>query len=134
MHQEEEPAPTTPRPHEQHDCGSYRKAAAWVTSQCAVALPYRLRSIVRPQTPRLRSVRRTRLPHPSSCWKLQSFEKVVKYRHTKPEPERYIEPKIRPCLVCKTPFQSEWSGERICRRCKSAKIWRSSSVATQRGR
>jgi hypothetical protein len=34
----------------------------------------------------------------------------------------YTEPKTGPCLVCKTQFQSEWSGERICRRCKSAKI------------
>jgi hypothetical protein len=37
----------------------------------------------------------------------------------------YTEPKTGPCLVGKTQFQSEWSGERICRRCKSAKIWRS---------
>jgi hypothetical protein len=31
----------------------------------------------------------------------------------KPEPEIYTEPKTGPCLVCKTQFQSEWSGERI---------------------
>jgi hypothetical protein len=66
--------------------------------------------------------------------KLQSefIQKLaVTYEPTKSEPERYIEPKTRLCLVCKTPFQSEWSGERICRRCKSAKIWRSGGVATQ---
>ena len=54
--------------------------------------------------------------------------------HTKPEPERQVEPKMRPCLVCKTQFLSEWSGERICRRCKSAKVWRGGGVNTQRGR
>ena len=61
-------------------------------------------------------------------------EDVVTHDHTKPEAERHVEPKTRPCLVCKTPFQSEWSGERICRRCKSGKIWRSGGVTTQRGR
>jgi hypothetical protein len=49
------------------------------------------------------------------------------------ERERHTEGKTRPCLVCKTPFESEWSGERVCRRCKSGKIWRS-GVATQRSR
>jgi hypothetical protein len=62
------------------------------------------------------------------------IEDVVTHDHTKPEPERPVEPQTRPCLVCKTPFLSAWSGERICRRCKSGKIWRSGGVATQRGR
>jgi hypothetical protein len=48
--------------------------------------------------------------------------------HTKPQSDRPAEMKTRPCLVCKTPFQSEWSGERICRRCKSAKGWRSGTA------
>lgn len=58
--------------------------------------------------------------------------KVVTYDHTEPEP--VAEPKTRLCLRCKAPFQSQWSGERICRRCKSAKIWRTSNVATERRR
>ena len=33
--------------------------------------------------------------------------------------------KQRTCLVCRTPFQSAWAGERICPRCKSTKAWRS---------
>jgi hypothetical protein len=33
-------------------------------------------------------------------------------------------PKERECLRCKTAFQSEWWGERICRRCKSSASWR----------
>lgn len=33
-------------------------------------------------------------------------------------------PKVRACLRCKADFRSEWSGERICRRCKSSTSWR----------
>lgn len=33
-------------------------------------------------------------------------------------------PRVRACLRCKADFQSEWSGERICRRCKSSARWR----------
>ena len=32
--------------------------------------------------------------------------------------------KTRRCLRCKTPFQSKWSGERICGRCKGSAAWR----------
>lgn len=34
-------------------------------------------------------------------------------------------PKLRQCLRCSAEFESEWSGERICRRCKSSATWRS---------
>lgn len=33
-------------------------------------------------------------------------------------------PKRRNCLRCKSSFKSEWSGERICAKCKVAKSWR----------
>jgi len=33
--------------------------------------------------------------------------------------------RTRDCLTCRSPFESEWSGERICRRCKSHRSWRS---------
>ncbi len=33
--------------------------------------------------------------------------------------------RTRDCLTCRAPFESEWSGERICRRCKSHRTWRS---------
>jgi hypothetical protein len=33
-------------------------------------------------------------------------------------------PRVRLCLRCRTSFESEWSGERICRRCKSTTSWR----------
>jgi hypothetical protein len=34
-------------------------------------------------------------------------------------------PKVRRCLRCSTTFSSQWSGERICSRCKSSNAWRS---------
>ena len=34
-------------------------------------------------------------------------------------------PKMRRCLCCKEELHSEWSGERICSRCKNKSIWRS---------
>jgi hypothetical protein len=40
---------------------------------------------------------------------------------------RDSESKIRNCLICKSPFPSAWSGERVCRRCKSTSAWRSGS-------
>lgn len=33
--------------------------------------------------------------------------------------------KSRNCLRCGTGFESEWSGERICPRCKGSNTWRS---------
>jgi len=38
------------------------------------------------------------------------------------------EEKVRKCLICKTPFQSAWAGERVCRRCKSTSTWRSTGL------
>lgn len=35
-------------------------------------------------------------------------------------------PKVRQCLKCATEFPSQWSGERICPRCKSTNAWRTS--------
>ncbi len=33
-------------------------------------------------------------------------------------------PKTRNCLRCTSIFTSEWSGERICPRCKSSRAWK----------
>jgi hypothetical protein len=52
--------------------------------------------------------------------------------HKKPASFRYTEPKTKPCLVCKSPFLSEWAGERICRRCKSTAAWKSGVVSRSR--
>ena len=32
--------------------------------------------------------------------------------------------KSRKCLMCKSAFSSEWSGERICPRCKGKNAWK----------
>jgi 5-methylcytosine-specific restriction endonuclease McrA len=46
--------------------------------------------------------------------------------HKRPEadPEIVRIRKERQCLLCLVPFESEWSGERICQKCKSRSIWR----------
>lgn len=36
-------------------------------------------------------------------------------------------PKVRACLRCRVSFESQWSGERICSRCKSSHAWRAGS-------
>jgi len=33
-------------------------------------------------------------------------------------------PKVRQCLRCEATFSSNWSGERICSRCKGSNAWR----------
>ena len=33
-------------------------------------------------------------------------------------------PKVRDCLRCSKSFDSAWSGERICKRCKNTSSWR----------
>jgi len=45
-----------------------------------------------------------------------------------PMVERYMQPKTRLCLICRSPFPSAWAGERICRHCKSKSAWRNGVV------
>lgn len=40
----------------------------------------------------------------------------------------------RACLRCKTVFQSEGFGERICPRCKGSAVWKSAQSAHGDGR
>lgn len=35
-----------------------------------------------------------------------------------------LQRQIRKCLRCQKPFESEWIGERICKRCKNSGVWR----------
>ncbi len=35
-----------------------------------------------------------------------------------------LELKARVCLMCRKSFESEWAGERVCRKCKSTETWR----------
>lgn len=37
-------------------------------------------------------------------------------------------PKARQCLSCKTGFNSEWAGERICPACKRKSLWTSGAL------
>lgn len=45
-----------------------------------------------------------------------------------------VEPETRSrrCLRCNANFQSEWAGERICRRCKNTTAWRNGTPAQYR--
>jgi len=47
-----------------------------------------------------------------------------------PMPERIYITKTRSCLKCREPFESEWSGERVCRRCKGRDSWRGGTIST----
>lgn len=40
------------------------------------------------------------------------------------EQEAVAPPKLRQCLRCRSTFESAWSGERICSRCKGSHAWR----------
>ena len=42
----------------------------------------------------------------------------------KPVPRRIERKKVRACLKCRGPFESEWSGERVCKKCKTRISWR----------
>jgi len=43
---------------------------------------------------------------------------------TKDEEEQAPSQKTRKCLFCSTDFLSEWSGERVCKKCKATAAWR----------
>ncbi len=45
------------------------------------------------------------------------------YKEITKEPVK-TDPKSRACLMCHKPFESEWAGERVCRKCKSTETWR----------
>lgn len=49
----------------------------------------------------------------------------------KPEADPEIPwiPKLRTCLMCRTSFRSQWSGERVCAKCKSSRDWRTGDAA-----
>ncbi len=49
---------------------------------------------------------------------------------SKPEPERIHVAKTRKCLKCCEPFESEWSGERVCKHCKSLGSGREATTST----
>ena len=50
--------------------------------------------------------------------------------HKKPSTEWIGVAKSRLCLKCREPFKSEWSGERVCKHCKSLNSWREATTST----
>ncbi len=40
------------------------------------------------------------------------------------EPGAVPQNKARRCLMCRDNFMSEWSGERVCVKCKTKSTWR----------
>ncbi len=51
-------------------------------------------------------------------------------RNAKPKPERTYAAQTRHCLRCSEPFESAWSGERVCRRCNGTHGWREGVAST----
>ena len=45
------------------------------------------------------------------------------------EADSNLEPKARRCLMCSETFESDWAGERVCKRCKATAAWRSGTAA-----
>ena len=45
------------------------------------------------------------------------------------EADSNLEPKTRRCLMCSEVFESDWAGERVCKRCKGTAAWRSGTAA-----
>jgi len=43
---------------------------------------------------------------------------------TKDEERELHTQKVRKCLLCSTDFESEWAGERVCKKCKATAAWR----------
>ena len=54
-------------------------------------------------------------------------ERMDRQHPLSPANERPVEyhASERKCLKCNTSFHSEWSGERICKKCKGTFNWRS---------
>jgi hypothetical protein len=43
---------------------------------------------------------------------------------TTQDDDSQYERKLRRCMMCGENFESDWAGERICRRCKSTEAYR----------
>jgi len=51
------------------------------------------------------------------------------WQNKKPQSDRVHEKKRRNCLMCQTPFMSNWPGERVCGNCKQSSAWREGGIA-----
>ena len=50
-------------------------------------------------------------------------------KYSRPTSDRDYVKKVRKCLKCGQGFESSWSGERVCRSCKSTHVWRDGNNA-----
>ncbi len=48
----------------------------------------------------------------------------------KPENEPPQQITLRHCLKCQAPFESAWSGQRVCPKCKTKHFWREGGADT----
>lgn len=48
----------------------------------------------------------------------------LRSEHPEPKTEADTALKPRQCLMCRQEFESEWAGERVCKRCKATASWR----------
>ena len=55
---------------------------------------------------------------------MRSTRMQQKRKQDTPEIRPNTDAKTRRCLLCGKSFQSEWAGERVCKRCKSTAAWR----------
>lgn len=51
-----------------------------------------------------------------------AFHRVAYLRKAENEPPDRV--KSRLCLKCQAMFESAWSGERVCMKCKTTRVWR----------
>ena len=51
------------------------------------------------------------------------------YLYRKAENDPPQQTKLRHCLKCQAPFESAWSGERVCPKCKTSRVWRDGGSA-----
>lgn len=66
---------------------------------------------------------------------IKSRSDITPTEHTEFTPEvRPNAPRTRSCLRCQASFKSEWSGERVCPRCKSSHGWRTGIPVSNRAR
>ncbi len=55
------------------------------------------------------------------------YDRRAYLRKAENEPQQQT--KLRHCLKCQAPFESAWSGERVCRKCKTSRVWRDGVAA-----
>ena len=71
---------------------------------------------------------RARRPLPAIRPREGEFVTISSVSKTPAELPAKEAPKLRHCLSCQSEFESEWSGERVCPRCKRKSAWRAGAA------